>query len=256
MAPSSRSSNSQPNAFTGTRVPLLPSWRYYYLSNLELASNSSQEPTQALTDFCKPSYENFGSEINASAEYCKENAFVGRLELQKHRYKSSMGEAVPVNDCPSTRYRNLRVSSLQQRVFHHQTYKASQSPASNLDPVSPAFLSFHSPTYLRSQALLAPHRTFYESQPFWLTLYFCFNLGLTLYNKGVLVQFPFPYTLTALHALCGSVGGYILVRSGAFVPARLSPRETIVLVAFSVLYAVNIVISNVSLHLVTVPVSK
>jgi hypothetical protein len=32
-----------------------------------------------------------------------------------------------------------------------------------------------------------------ESTGYWLALYFTFNLGLTLYNKVVLVNFPFPY---------------------------------------------------------------
>ncbi|KAJ7178048.1 triose-phosphate transporter family-domain-containing protein [Mycena filopes] len=84
-------------------------------------------------------------------------------------------------------------------------------------------------------------------------MYFCFNLALTLYNKGVLVRFPFPYTLSALHALFGTIGGSLLARHGYFVPPRLNPREIAVLLAFSVLYAVNIVVSNVSLQLVTVP---
>ncbi|KAJ7672574.1 triose-phosphate transporter family-domain-containing protein [Mycena polygramma] len=84
-------------------------------------------------------------------------------------------------------------------------------------------------------------------------MYFCFNLGLTLYNKGVLVSFPFPYTLSALHALFGTIGGSILAKQGSFVPSRPDFWETIGLVAFSVLYAINIVVSNVSLQLVTVP---
>lgn len=46
---------------------------------------------------------------------------------------------------------------------------------------------------------------FGDSAGCWLVLYFVFNLGLTLYNKGVLVRFPYPYTLTALHTFCGSV---------------------------------------------------
>lgn len=96
---------------------------------------------------------------------------------------------------------------------------------------------------------------FLDSQAFWLTLYFAFNLGLTLYNKLVLVHFPFPYTLTALHALCGTLGGLILRRRGAYVPAQLSARSAAALVAFSVLYAVNIAVSNVSLQMVTIPVS-
>lgn len=33
----------------------------------------------------------------------------------------------------------------------------------------------------------------------------------------VLVKFPFPWTLTALHALCGSIGGYVLLEQGYYV---------------------------------------
>ncbi|EMD37089.1 hypothetical protein CERSUDRAFT_84109 [Gelatoporia subvermispora B] len=92
-----------------------------------------------------------------------------------------------------------------------------------------------------------------NSQALWLALYFAFNLGLTLYNKGVLVRFPFPYTLTALHAFFGSIGGWVLKSRGAYVPARLDARSELALAAFSVLYAVNIAVSNVSLQLVTIP---
>lgn len=37
---------------------------------------------------------------------------------------------------------------------------------------------------------------FYDSAAYWLCLYFFFNLGLTLFNKIVLVSFPFPYVST------------------------------------------------------------
>jgi hypothetical protein len=60
-------------------------------------------------------------------------------------------------------------------------------------------------------------KRFYDSVPYWLALYFCFNLGLTLFNKIVLVSFPFPYTLTGLHALSGCAGTYIALERGAFV---------------------------------------
>jgi hypothetical protein len=41
--------------------------------------------------------------------------------------------------------------------------------------------------------LAARWRGFYDSAGYWLILYFFFNLGLTLFNKVVLVSFPFPY---------------------------------------------------------------
>ncbi|KZV84902.1 hypothetical protein EXIGLDRAFT_682362, partial [Exidia glandulosa HHB12029] len=128
-------------------------------------------------------------------------------------------------------------------------YTPPRSPASRPPPpysaaVSPRVYSAH------------PARTahaFFQSQPFWLALYFMFNLSLTLYNKMVLVKFPFPWTLTALHALCGTIGGYVLLEQGYYVPARTTSRDNWQLLLFSVLYTVNIAVSNVSLQLVTVP---
>lgn len=92
------------------------------------------------------------------------------------------------------------------------------------------------------------------SQLSWLDLYFLANPSLTLYNKFVLVRFPFPHTLTALHALCGAIGGYVLMERDVFELRSLSTAEDTVLVAFSALYTVDIAVSNLSLGLVTVPV--
>lgn len=99
----------------------------------------------------------------------------------------------------------------------------------------------------------SPPKPFFHSQPFWLVLYFCFNLGLTLYNKGVLIHFPFAYTLTAIHALFGTVGGIFLLKTGIYTPAKLSNADNMALVAFSVLYSTNIAVSNLSLEMVTLP---
>ena len=135
----------------------------------------------------------------------------------------------------------------------------SQPQPSSLPTVAPtAFASFK---HLQSELIstdfwghLAENK-YINTQEFWLVLYFFFNLSLTLYNKVVLVHFPYPYTVTALHALCGTVGGWSLLAQGFFVQKRLSASDNMALVMFSVLYAMNIAISNVSLTLVTVPVS-
>lgn len=103
---------------------------------------------------------------------------------------------------------------------------------------------------------IIPARRLAGSRAFWLSLYFAFNLSLTLYNKGVLVRFPFPYTLTAVHALFGSLGGCILRRRKVYTPAHLTIKNYAILAAFSILYAVNIAVSNISLQLVTIPVSS
>ncbi|KAF8830247.1 hypothetical protein HHX47_DHR2000612 [Lentinula edodes] len=150
---------------------------------------------------------------------------------------------------PSSKERSPVPGGRSLRAFHAEPYGYSPGPSLAMKSSPNSLLP--SPT---SHSLPSPSKTsFTDSRPFWLTLYFFFNLGLTLYNKGVLVRFPFPYTLTAIHALFGSLGGAVLARFQVFVPPRLKKNETTVLLAFSVLYAINIVVSNVSLQLVTVP---
>ena len=153
------------------------------------------------------------------------------------------------------------------------------SPYISLEPTShfQKFQRFRHSFHL-SQLLPTPtFLPFFDSSSLWLTLYFALNLWLTLYNKSVLIHFPFPYTLTALHALCGTIGASILLRlqgpdlsgstlmggttqkpSWSFfhkITPDLSFGESIVLLFFSMLYTINIVVSNASLRLVTVPVS-
>ncbi|SAM03712.1 hypothetical protein [Absidia glauca] len=91
-----------------------------------------------------------------------------------------------------------------------------------------------------------------ESGYMWLGAYFVLNLSLTLYNKAILIDFRYPWSLTAIHTLCGSVGCYLLYALGVFTPAKLNDNENMVMLMFSVLYTINIAISNVSLSLVSV----
>jgi hypothetical protein len=86
-----------------------------------------------------------------------------------------------------------------------------------------------------------------DSGSVWLTLYFVLNLSLTLFNKAILNDFGFPWTLTAIHTLCGAIGSYALCLAGIFTPAKLGRHENLVMILFSVLYTFNIAISNVSL---------
>jgi Triose-phosphate Transporter family len=80
-------------------------------------------------------------------------------------------------------------------------------------------------------------------------VYFFFNLALTIYNKFVLAgDFPFPYTLTAVHALSGSVGSFLCWKRGLFSMVTLTTRETVQIILFSGLYTINIIVSNVSLY--------
>ncbi|GAB7350887.1 hypothetical protein MBLNU459_g1403t1 [Dothideomycetes sp. NU459] len=86
-----------------------------------------------------------------------------------------------------------------------------------------------------------------------LGLYFTVNLTLTLYNKAVLGKFAFPWLLTTLHTSFASLGCYILMMCGYMKLTRLSRQENYTLIAFSVLFTINIAISNVSLAMVSVP---
>ncbi|GAA5997930.1 uncharacterized protein JCM10292_006916 [Rhodotorula paludigena] len=87
----------------------------------------------------------------------------------------------------------------------------------------------------------------------WLVLYFGFNLGLTLFNKLVLQGFPFPWTLTAIQMLGGTIGTQLALARGLFTQARLTTKENGIMLVFSGLYTINIAVSNLSLHLVSVP---
>ena len=149
---------------------------------------------------------------------------------------------------------------LSPRLRHTSPKRLRSPPRSpSLPTVAPSALTLRK--YPQSDSGLTgfwadlAENKFLNTQEFWLILYFFFNLSLTLYNKVVLVHFPYPYTVTALHALCGTVGGWSLLAQGLFVQKRLSYSDNMALVMFSFLYAMNIAISNVSLNLVTVPVS-
>ncbi|GAA5980609.1 hypothetical protein JCM11641_006698 [Rhodosporidiobolus odoratus] len=93
----------------------------------------------------------------------------------------------------------------------------------------------------------------FDTPTAWLLLYFAFNLGLTLFNKLVLQGFPFPWTLTAIQMLSGTIGTQIALQRGFFTQARLTTKENGIMLMFSGLYTINIAVSNLSLHLVSVP---
>ncbi|TIA60131.1 TPT-domain-containing protein, partial [Aureobasidium pullulans] len=88
-----------------------------------------------------------------------------------------------------------------------------------------------------------------------LGLYFCMNLGLTLYNKAVLGKFNFPWLLTTFHTTSAALGCWsiMLIAPDQLKLSHVGGKEQWVLAAFSVLFTVNIAISNVSLAMVSVP---
>src|SRR5271170_1798847 len=116
-----------------------------------------------------------------------------------------------------------------------------------------------------------------------LAVYFCLNLFVTLSNKALLrqvsqapsntsstaiqqlTQFSRPYFLTCFHALGSFTGSTILLslpppwtfnlNSTQCLP-RPSLRVHLTLLAFSTLYTFNIALSNISLHLVSLPLHQ
>ncbi|WVQ76994.1 hypothetical protein IAR50_006673 [Cryptococcus sp. DSM 104548] len=185
-------------------------------------------------------------------------------------------EAAETGFASSTAYGAMQSDAARGRVISPQKESAPSDPtysSNSYDPSNPYSPPASSPlrsaqnnnyqslfpltgkeSHLGSSPTVHKEKVkFTDSTTFWLGLYFFFNLGLTLYNKALLMSFRFPYTLTGLHALSGSAGCYIALERGAFVPARLTQRENLILAAFSVLYTVNIAISNVSLQLVSIP---
>ncbi|KAF5384186.1 hypothetical protein D9615_003258 [Tricholomella constricta] len=186
------------------------------------------------------------------------------VEEKRKRKALSVDEVQQSPRTGAIRNRPLR-SHRQVRVFHHDqpypqhqqlspTHKPHKLPLELPPPTSPtrrrAFRRRH---WFYRQLARARRSRFLAHPTTYLALYFTLNLSLTLYNKSLLINFPFPYTLSALHALCGSIGTFILVRTGSSPVPRLNAHETLILLAFSGLYTVNIIVSNVSLGLVTVP---
>ncbi|KAJ5104632.1 Drug/metabolite transporter [Penicillium alfredii] len=74
---------------------------------------------------------------------------------------------------------------------------------------------------------------------------------LTVHNKMVLVSFNCPWLLTGLHGAFSAVGGLIILKLGYFKLSKLSQRDHWYLIAYSVLFSVNIFFSNWSLSLVS-----
>lgn len=116
--------------------------------------------------------------------------------------------------------------------------------------------------------------------------YFLLNLALTFYNKYIMIDFPFPYFITALHAGSGTIGclflrgigvqfggrkrvskeeelehGWQISKNEKFPSVSLSNTtqtqfnltRILIILFYSTLYAANIAISNASLRLVSVP---
>jgi drug/metabolite transporter (DMT)-like permease len=105
----------------------------------------------------------------------------------------------------------------------------------------------------------------------WLLLSSANNIGVTLLNKAAFakVDFHYPYFLSFVHMVCNSVGSRIVFMSlesdaktgqvgifqqllGNIVRKELDPKGKNSIIAFSVIFSLNIAIGNVSLRHVSV----
>ncbi|KAK3674041.1 hypothetical protein LTR78_006244 [Recurvomyces mirabilis] len=90
----------------------------------------------------------------------------------------------------------------------------------------------------------------------FLAAYFFLNLALTISNKAILGKAKYPWLLTTMHASITSFGCFMLLGSGHMKARRLSRQESLTVVAFSGLFALNIAMSNVSLAAVSIPLHQ
>jgi hypothetical protein len=106
---------------------------------------------------------------------------------------------------------------------------------------------------------------------FWLLLWTANNVGVTLLNKAAFatVDFHYPYFLSFIHMVCNSMGSYMVFRSmdqdtrtgrtgifqqwlGNIERKELDASGKKSIIAFSVIFSLNIAIGNVSLRHVSV----
>ncbi|KAF3386830.1 GDP-mannose transporter GONST5 [Penicillium rolfsii] len=85
----------------------------------------------------------------------------------------------------------------------------------------------------------------------WLSALLLFGMLLTVHNKFILEKFPCPWLLTGIHSIFSGLGTLLLLKLGYFKLSKLSTRDHLVLIAYSVLFSVNIFFSNYSLSLVS-----
>jgi hypothetical protein len=173
---------------------------------------------------------------------------------------AALHQSPPMSRDTQRLYSSIPVSGADESAYASSSYRnVSRTPSPSVTMKgrgghSQQFSSGGSPL-LSSRGQTVPTLAERLDNPTaWLCLYFAFNLGLTLFNKLVLQGFPFPWTLTAIQMLSGTIGTQIALQRGAFTQARLTTKENGIMLMFSGLYTINIAVSNLSLHLVSVPV--
>ncbi|MCJ1352404.1 MAG: UAA transporter [Icmadophila ericetorum] len=94
-----------------------------------------------------------------------------------------------------------------------------------------------------------------------LATYFLFSLLLTLSNKAIMIEYPFPLLLTAIHIGISFIGTSVMlgnIREAYFTLRHIQGYDASLLNGFSTIYAVNIAVSNISLSMgdISVPLHQ
>ncbi|KAG8705744.1 UAA transporter [Ceratobasidium sp. 394] len=151
--------------------------------------------------------------------------------------------AAPPSPLPRTNSSNTRV--IRDYAAHSPSNFAGVIPSART-------ISCLSLTKVKTSLVAAIRQMGNTGVGTWLGLYLICSLALTLHNKCLLDHFPFPWTLTAIHAFSAALGSWVCAWRGLFKPVPLSHPTTPLLAIFSVLYSANIVASNASLRLVSI----
>jgi hypothetical protein len=135
---------------------------------------------------------------------------------------------------------------------------------------------------MMTSRLLSPSRSLcyhthaYNTHSAWLIIWTLNNIGVTLLNKAAFqtVDFHYPYFLSAVHMVCNSLGSQLVFWSvdrakasndagavdanpvtkllGVINRQHLDAKGKRLILAFSVIFSLNIAIGNVSLKYVSV----
>ena len=122
------------------------------------------------------------------------------------------------NALPHARSINLG-DDFRDVPFSERDHKFTPPGSVAHTPTAPGSLSFDEKRPLTNGATTMTNtgdqadrpKKFTDSAAYWLILYFIFNLGLTLFNKVVLVNFPFPYVSRRRIGRAGPGPGRVVV---------------------------------------------
>jgi len=93
----------------------------------------------------------------------------------------------------------------------------------------------------------------------WMIAWLCLNVLCTLMNKALFqfADFHFPITLSSIHMFYSFMGSYFMLRYEKIERVEVSTTAGIaVIFSLSVVFCLNITVSNISLRLITISLSQ